>query len=132
MDYNKLAATVLRLLTKYGQVVVLKKIAVSGAGSYDPATGGASVPGIDGENTQNRKGLPTDQPGNRIGPQYGQNMQTGDLIINKNKWIYIDANGLAPTTEDRLVVEGIEYNIIDVQKIQPGNVPLLYLLVLKV
>lgn len=127
MDYNRIAKNVMRSLTKYGQSVTLRQYSVGG-GNYDPASQSAMLPTpIDSI----RKGLVTDQPGTRIGPQYGTNQKANSLIQDGEKWLYVDAMGPAPRMQDQMIVNGIMFTIADVQVTGPGGIPLFYLVVLR-
>ena len=127
--YNRLQMTAVRLLEKYGQPVVLRQLGVGG-GTYDPATGRNDVaPGGYVETT--RRAITTDAPGKRVGPSYGQTNIAATLIQDADKWVYMDGLGVAPRLQDRLVVGGLEYVIIDVQVTNPGGLALMYLLVLR-
>lgn len=127
MDYNRIAKNVTRSLTKYGQSVTLRQYSVGG-GNYDPASQSATLPTpIDSI----RKGLVTDQPGTRIGPQYGTNQKANSLIQDGEKWLYVDAMGPAPRMQDQMIVNGVMYTIADVQVTGPGGIPLFYLVVLR-
>ena len=127
--YARSVATTLRLLTKYGQQVTLRQF-TSGGGGYDPLTGTAATVSAAYVDTI-RQALATDAPGKRVGPQYGQTVEYNTLIQDSDKWIYMDASGTAPRLQDHLIVQGVEYVVIDVQVISPGAVPVLYLLVLR-
>lgn len=127
MNYNRIAKNVLKALTKYGQSVTLRQYSVGGS-DYDPATQSASLPApVD----TIRKGLVTDQPGTRIGPQYGTNQKPGTLIQDGEKWLYIDAIGPSPKVQDQMIVNGVMFTIADVQVTGPGGIPLFYLVVLR-
>lgn len=129
MDYNRIARNVLRQLTKYGQNVTLRQYSVGG-GDYDTITQTTSS-AVDNYVDSTRKGLVTDQPGTRIGPQYGTNVKTNTLIQDGEKWLYIDPNGPAPRPQDHMIVNGVQYAVADVQVTAPGGIPLLYLVVLR-
>lgn len=129
MDYNKIAARVLKSFTKYGQDIILRQYSVGG-GEYDPATQTASVSGGTVTNTT-RKGLVTDQPGTRIGPQYGVNVKKNTLIQDGEKWVYVDAIGPAPKIQDHMIISGVEYAVVDVQVTGPGGIAVFYLVVLR-
>lgn len=127
MNYNRIAKNVSKALTKNGQSVILRQYSVGG-GDYDPATQTTS-PTMDSYIDFVRKALTTDQPGTRIGPQYGTNMQKGTLIQDSEKWMYLDAAGPAPRMQDHMIIQNIEYSIVDVQVADPGGIPLYYLIV---
>lgn len=124
--YPKLAATALNLLSKFGQVVILRRYPVGG-GTYDPVTGVTTANTID----ESRKAIVTDPPGSRLGPTYGRQLQNGTLVQDADRWMYMDANGMEPRPQDHMVVQGFEYTIIDVQMIGPGGVPVVYLVAIR-
>lgn len=126
--YNRLASTSLKLLTKYGQPAILR---VKSTGGYVPGNSGATPIGDTGLYDEPRVILATDQPGNRMAQQFGQSLQNGTMLQRSDKWVYVDANGRRPLLEDLLIFNGTTYNIIDSQEINPGGVPLLYLVVLR-
>ncbi len=128
--YSNLAATSLKLLTKFGQDVTLRQYSQGGA-DYDPTTSAATPSGPTGPNDSTRKGLPIDAPASRIGPQYGTTRETGTLIVDTDKWLYLDANGVKPSLQDHVILAGTEFSIINIQEENPGGTPLLYLLVLR-
>jgi hypothetical protein len=129
--YDRTAATVLRLLTKYGQSVTLRKYSQVSGGDYDPNTGGASPVGADGSYDESRKAIAMDQPGSQIAARFGTKYDKNTLIQSGEKWVYMDANGSAPALQDHVLLGGTEYSIMDVQVTGPGGIPVLYLLVLK-
>lgn len=129
MNYARIAKNVLKSLTKFGQNITLRQYSVGGS-DYDPATQGTTT-AMDTYTDTIRKGLVTDQPGTRIGPQYGTNMKTNTLIQDGEKWLYVDAIGVAPKVQDHMLVNGVEYAIADVQVTGPGGIPLFYLVVLR-
>ena len=123
--YSKLAITALRLLTKYGAEVTLRQSSVGGA-DYDPGTG-AATPEADVDTT--RKALLLDQPGSQISQRFGNNNQANSLIQQGEKWLYMDANGVAPELQDKIIINSVKYTIIDSQEMGPGGIPLLYMIV---
>lgn len=126
--YTRLAATSLRLLTKYGRPAILR---VKSTGGYVPGNSSATPDGSTGQYDETRQVLPTDQPGQRIAQQFGQSLQNGTLLQRSDKWVYVDGNGRKPGLEDLLILDGIPYNIIDSQETNPGGTALLYLIVLR-
>lgn len=129
MNYNRIAQTVLNALTKNGQDVTLRQYSVGG-GDYDPSTQSAGAV-IDGWVDSVRKCLPTDQPGTRIGPQYGTNQKANSLIQDGEKWLYLAPQGPVPKIQDHMILNGVEYAIADVQVTAPGGIALFYLVVLR-
>lgn len=125
--YDKMATTAARLLAKYGRTVQLRQQS-TGSGDYDPATG-TSTPEV--LTTTDRKALALDQPGSQISQRFGNNNQANTLINQGEKWLYMDAKGVAPAMQDAVIIDAIEYRIIDVQVMGPGGVPVLYLIVVR-
>jgi len=129
MDYTRTAKTVKKAFAKYGQDVILRKLAYS-AGVYNPATQEVvtSAPAHTDETLQ---ALVTDQPGTRIGPQYGNNVERGTLVHSAERWLYVDATGSEPQPKDQMIVQGVTYTVADVQSVGPAGVPVFYLVVLR-
>lgn len=128
--YPHLAATSLRLLKKYGQPVVLRRYSQGGS-DYNPSTGRAAPKGANGSNDMTRFAVPTDAPGKRVGQQYGATIEANSLIQDTDRWMYMDANGPKPTQQDHIIYQQTNFSIIDVQEINPGGIPLLYLIVIR-
>jgi hypothetical protein len=129
--YSDMAQTALDMLTEFGQPIVLRKFS-QGGGDYNPATGIGSPKGRTGSNDYTRSGLIVDAPGNKTGPQYGVTFQVGTLIQDTDKWMYMDAIGLPPKPQDHVIVQGIEFTLIDFQQINPAGTPVIYLLIMRV
>lgn len=129
MDYNRLANSVAKQLAAYGQAVLLRQYA-EGSAEYDPSSLGVSADEVTPVETT-RMALVTEQPGKRIGPQYGTSNETGTLITQGQKWIYLDALGTTPHPNDKVVIGDVEYTILDVQETSPSGIPVFYLIVLK-
>ncbi len=128
--YPKLAATALKLLTKRGRAVTLRQY-FAGGGFYDPNSGASNNVGTPGNQDSIRRGVTTDAPGKRVGPQYGEVIEQNTLVGDNDKWIYLDANGPKPNLADHILFDNLNFSIVDIQEVNPGGVPLLYLLVLK-
>ena len=128
--YPRLAASSLRLLTKYGQSVTLRQYSVGG-GDYSPATGGAIPTGVLGQNDSIRRGLIVDAPSNRISQKFGQTIEKNSLIQDNDKWMYLDPIGARPSLQDHIITSMLEYSIVDIQEINPAGTPVLFMLVLR-
>ena len=113
--YTRLAATSLRLLTKYGQSVTLRKYTT---GAYDPTTGAGANTITD----TTRKAALFDY--NRMG--YGQTLQGSTLVQQGDKQCLMDANGAAPTLADHIIIGTVEYVIKDIKEVNPAGTPMLY------
>lgn len=129
MDYTKMAKGVAKKLGVYGMSVTLRQYH-EGSGEYDPSTLSVPAQAAPPVDTM-RKALITEQPGSRIGPQYGTNTKKDTLIQDAEKWIYMDALGVRPRPNDKVIVSGVEFTIADVQETAPGGTALFYLVVLR-
>lgn len=128
--YDRLTATALRLLTAYGREVTLRQLSV-GSADYNPATGESTPAGNDGTTDTTRFAVVLDQPGTQISQRFGNNKQANSLVQQSEKWLYMDANGVAPALQDKLIIDAIEYTIEDVQVTAPGGVVILYMLMVR-
>lgn len=112
--YDRMQATALRLIAKFGQQVTLTDVV---PGVYDPATGETSA----GSTTvQTPMAILQDS-----GAQYGN----GDMIEIGDKKILIAAKGL--TIPPRLTstvtgVDGVVWRIVNVKATNPAGTPLVY------
>jgi len=122
--YDRAAATTLRMIKQYGMPVTLRRQSV---GNYDPSTLGATVQTED----STRYMLKLDQPGSQIAQRFGSNFEKETLRERNEKWGYMDANGPAPQLQDRIIMEGIEYTLQDVQMCGPGGKVVFYQLVMR-
>ena len=115
--YTNAAATALRLLTKFGQDITLRKLTPA---VYDPSTG-ATTPGT---SDTTRKGVLLDY--DRV--NFGETLQDGTLVTGADRRLLLDANGVAPTLADRIfTVGGNEWVIRDIKTLDPsGASPVLY------
>ncbi len=128
--YSDLQETVTELFTEYGVVTTLRPYYAS-PGGYNPSTQSSNPPGIDGAYDENRVGILADAPGSRLAQQFGNTYGLATQISRMGKWVYIDGPGTIPKVGDHLIVETVDYAIIDVQMIGPGGIPLMYLIVLE-
>lgn len=129
--YEDMAATALELLEEFGRPVTLRSFSPGGGGKYNPATGRAVSNGQATQKDTTRNAVVVDAPANRIGPQYGQKLDTGTLVQDDNKWLYMDANGEAPTSRHKVVFDNKQWNVFNVQAYSPAGIPLMYLVVLR-
>lgn len=129
--YEEMAETALELLEEFGRTVTLRLVTPGSNGVYDPSKGKAV--GVTKETLKDttRNAVVVDAPENRIGPQYGGNVEAGSRVFDENKWCYMDADGEAPTQSHQVVFDGRSYSIFNVQTYAPAGIPMLYLLVLR-
>jgi len=113
--YDRMAATALRLIARYGQPV---QIIDTKPGEYDPDTGTAG-PGIVIEQTA--QGILLDFT--------GQEFQNNSLIKQGDKKLKIAAQGLewAPNLLNKVFVQDRTWSIVPpLKEINPAGTPLLY------
>jgi hypothetical protein len=120
MDYASLAATSLRMLKEHGQKVQLKN-ATPEDDDYDLDTG-TVVPADP---------VLTDRYGAEF-PLEGEQTFQGTLVERTDTKMLLDAEGAAPSTEDKVVfADGSEKSILSAQALAPAGVPVLYTLHLR-
>jgi len=110
---DKRDLTVKPMLEKYGAAM---QLLVPAVGGHDPETGGYT-PGT--ETVHTVQGL--------VGT-YRKRSRSGDAIQSRNQYVYISPSGMtvAPMPGHKLKVDGVEYEIVDVETISPGGTAVLY------
>lgn len=116
-DYTKSAATALRLLTKFGRTVTLRK---QTAGAYDPATSSSTVTTTDYTGT----GALFDFNERLLGTQFadGQTYQVGD------KKLLLAPAGITtdPAPGDLLIFGSDTWTVLNIKTLEPAGTPVLY------
>lgn len=110
--YAKSAATALRLLTKFGQAVTLRK---QTAGAYDPATGTAAI-------------TTSDTTGNAAVLEFsnGERYQAGTTIQEGDKKALLNAIAVTPAPNDLLIVGSATWTILSIKTLAPAGTVVLY------
>lgn len=111
-NYAKSAASALRLLTKFGADVTRRSYTT---GTYDPATGGASVTTAD----TTRKGAFFDFDG---GAQYVR----GQLVQGGDKQLLLDASATVELQDHFIDAAGVEWTIVSLGSVAPAGTVVLY------
>lgn len=116
--YDRMAATALRLISRFGSEQTLRDIT---PGSYDP---------VSGETTGD---TPISQPAQLLLLDYtlqesGQQYAEGSEIRQGDKKIIIAAKGLAwpPALTTRIDVDGVLWQVVNVKEANPAGTPLVY------
>lgn len=118
--YTRLAATSLRLLTKYGRAVVMRDYTL-GAGTYDTTTG---------VNTQSY--IDEDRFAAKLPFARGQTNHLGTLIQATDERCLMDVEGeVVPATEDHVLFGDEEWKVMAAQAINPAGTPVLYDLLIR-
>ena len=114
--YDRLAATALDLLSRFGQDVSRVRVT---PGAYDPATGAAG----ESEASATFKGALLDF-------NNGTTTFQGTLVQVGDRRLLIEA-GAAPNTDDKIVVGGVTWSVLSVREINPAGIPVVYSLHLR-
>lgn len=111
-NYTTSSATALRLLTKFGQAVTLRK---QTAGAYDPSTGTATI-------TQ------SDTAGNAVMLEFsdGERYQAGTTIQEGDKKALLNAVAVTPAPNDLLIVGSATWTVLGVKTLAPAGTVVLY------
>lgn len=116
-NYANTAATSLKLLTRFGRTVTLRRQV---AGAYDPATGSATVTTTD----YTGKGAIFDFDERRLGTVFapGSTIQMGD------KYLLLAPDGItvAPAPGDFLIFGSDTWNIVNKKSVEPAGIVVLY------
>lgn len=115
--YDRMAATALRLLRKFGQSVTIRRVT---GGSVDPVTGTVVA------------GTTTDTTATAVLQDYSlqesgaANMQQ-TLIQSGDKKFIVAARGInPPALTDKILAAGKTWNIINIKEINPEGAPMVY------
>jgi hypothetical protein len=113
--YDRTAATALRLITQFGQPVIIRATTV---GEYDPETGSAPP---DSTKEQTAQGILLDFT--------GQEFQNNSLIKQGDKKLKIAALGLewVPDLLNEVIIQGRTWSIVPpLKEVNPAGTPILY------
>lgn len=116
-DYSKSAATALRLLTKFGRTVTLRK---QTEGAYDPATSSATITTTDYTGHGALFDFNERQLGTTFAP--GSTIQIGD------KRLSLAPSGItvAPVPNDLLIFGSDTWSVINVKTLAPAGTVVMY------
>ncbi|MBF0675588.1 hypothetical protein [Pseudomonas sp.] len=124
--YDRMAATALRLIERFGQTITLRDIT---EGVYDPVTG---------EDTPSE---PADQPAQAILQDYpaqmsGMSYADGTVIRQGDKKILVaalttDSSGqkvqlTPPQMTTQVIAGGVTWAVVNIKEISPAGTPLVY------
>jgi hypothetical protein len=119
-NYNKTAATALKLLTRFGRDVTL---VTPTASAYDPTTSSGPTT----EKKETRKAALFDF--DRI--NFGVSLADGTRIQANDRRCLMDANGTAPTALSFVEVAGERFPVKDIKIVSPAGTPVLYDMLLR-
>ena len=109
--YDRLSATALRLLAKFGQPVIRSEISIS---AYDPATSSA----VKTATESSRIGVLLEYP---PGTFHGD----GTLVQKGDKQLLLDAAGPIELT-DLFLISGKVYTVANISELSPAGVIVMY------
>lgn len=112
--YQRMAATALRLIGKYGRPVIFK---LETTGKYDPATGKTGPAFV------------REQTGQAVLADYSRReFETSTLLVRGDKRLKLAAKGLewVPTLATKAVIDGKSWSVISISEINPAGTPIVY------
>lgn len=111
-NYAPIATKALKLIAKYGVAMTLRQ---NVGGVFNPATG-------------TRQGTQTDTPCQGIIDNYSVEIVNGTSVLTTDQRIFVAAASLAviPTGGDQILVNGLTFDIVNVNIIGPGNTVILW------
>ncbi|ENN87830.1 hypothetical protein RHSP_47807 [Rhizobium freirei PRF 81] len=103
-DYGKARVAAERLIAKFGQKAVLRRITSAGP-DYDPVQ------------------TSEDFPCSLVDLDQSQAHVADTLIQRGDRMVYLSTEGLSvtPTLADRVLIGGAEHAIVDIQPLSPGG-----------
>ena len=113
-DYTRAAATSLKLLSKFGQAVILRKF---GQAAY---VNGAVTPT---HTDSTIKGAVFDY----LRMNFGETLQNGTLVSGADRNLFLAANIARPEIDDHIfLADGSEWNIVEIKPLNPAGVSVIY------
>lgn len=108
-DYTRPRATADRLVTRFGQTGAIRRQTASGSENNPTFT-------------------PTDHECTLVTEAYKTSEIDGSRVMASDLKVILAKGDLAisPTTEDKLVIGGVPYSIVDVSPLSPGGVVVLW------
>jgi len=113
-DYTRASATATKLLSRFGQDVVLRKY---GQGVY---VNGAMTPT---ETDTTIKGAVFDY----LRMNFGETLQNGTLVSGADRNLFLAANKVRPEVDDHVfMADGSEWSIVEIKPLNPAGVSVIY------
>lgn len=116
--YERMAATALRLITRFGQTGTISDVT---PGTYDPANGATTG---DTPISQTAQMILLDYSLQESGAKYNE----GTQVLAGDKKILIAAQGLAwaPMMTSRITADGAVWQAVNIKVSNPAGTPLVY------
>lgn len=117
--YERMAATALRLITRFGQVGTISDVT---PGTYDAVSGDELTP--DTPISQTAQMILLDYTLQESGAKYNE----GNQVLAGDKKILIAAQGLAwaPMMTSRITADGAVWQAVNIKASNPAGTPLVY------
>lgn len=115
--YGNLAATALRLLTKFGQTTVFTRPT---GDTFDPPAGSYSG------------GTTTTITGKGAAFEYEKSEVDGTIVQRGDLKVYFEASTIPPAQNDNCVIDSINYRVMDVEPLSPGGTDVLFIVQLRI
>lgn len=118
--YDRMSATALRLIERFGIELVLKRI---GSTDYDPVTGDEVV----AEQSQTIKAVVGKVSSSALSA-FGDGLMDGALVSSNLRVLTIAAEGMAwpPEPEDKVEYAGHDWSVVGSTPSEPGGQALVY------
>lgn len=116
---------ILNTLKRTGEQVTLRSVAT--ATKYDPTKGSVSPTESNGP----RHALLLDMLTARPLAGFGSSDHLKTDIEGVRKWAFMDAVGVAPKTQDKVITDLLIFDVINVQSVSDASGSVLYVLALK-
>jgi hypothetical protein len=111
-DYARMEATAQRLINKFGQDAIIRRVTVSGGTAYDPTSGTTTT---------------TDYAAIIVVMKYTLNEIDGTLIKAGDKKVYLSTDiQSVPLLSDKLVIGSDVHSIESILPLNPAGTTLLY------
>lgn len=115
-NYANSAATARRLLKRFGRIAQVQTVT---EGTYDPATSTDTPSTITNTDVQCADFDFDDKSG-------GQMYQSDSLVQVGDRYVLLSADKANIDTSDKLIIDGVTWNVINVKRLAPANVTVLY------
>jgi hypothetical protein len=118
--YDDMTGTVLEMLSEFGQPVVIQQ-----QGPKTVNANGVTVPS--NPTAMTAMGCLFDYTFRN----YGNEVVKGELVQSADKQLYMTATPVPPQVQDRVIVGGNSWAIVNIKQINPAGTPVMYELWLK-
>lgn len=108
-DYSGLLATANRLISEFGKSATLIKPGTPTGPDYDP-----------------QPGTPVESSITLVEVDWKQMYRSETLVQTGDKFWLVSAEGSEPTLEDKISLDSIEYQLVNIEPLKPGPTLMMY------